>query len=54
MNLSLKNQKIKNTLIILSFITFMPLLGILIEVIKNYGILFGSLARYIVETNMLP
>ena len=54
MNLSLKNEKLKDSLYILSFIILLPLIGIMIEVIKSYGILFGSYARYIIETNMLP
>ncbi len=52
--LRIKNKIIKNILITLLIVILIPLLGVLIEVIKTYGIVVGSNARYIISTKILP
>ena len=50
----IKNKVLRNTLLILLTIILIPLVSISIQVIKTYGTIIGSIARYVITTNMLP
>ena len=50
----IKNKVVKNIIIVLSLIILMPALCTLIEIIKTYGTIVGSIARYVVTTNTIP
>ena len=52
--LKIKNKVLKNTLLVFLTIVLIPLIVVLIQVIKTYGTIVGSLARYAIETKMLP
>ncbi len=50
----IKNKILKSIIIISFLIITIPLISILLEVIKTYGQITGSIARYVITTNQLP
>ncbi len=50
----IKNKVVKNIIIILFLIILMPLLSTLLEVVRAYGTIVGSIARYVITTNTIP
>ena len=49
----IKNKFIKLIIIISFIIIIIPILSILIEVINIYGVMVGSIARYVITNNIL-
>ena len=47
----IENKIIRYFIIILFLFIVIPLLGILIDVIRIYGVMIGSKARYVLTTN---
>ena len=50
----IKNKLLRNIILIILFIILIPLICVLIDIIKTYGVIVGSIARYVIDTNMLP
>lgn len=49
----IKNKYLKYTIILLFLIIFIPIFTTILDIIRIYGVMIGSIARYVITTNTL-